>query len=233
MEKLLQKYAPRDDLPLLEAARLGMLPESLKAWHIAWLYFPEKADEKKRTIFCKALNEAVGRGELKADTKEKKRAVRIAMKWIDGRPINPNARDEYETLRYYVIHRDDYKAFLQANNEWPPAPDSLIARWYSEQIADQAPAKVTTPRESDLHELLERTLLTLKPELARWPSAREVWRALQERADTLDIDQILYKIDGDIIEWRSMAGNTNTITYNGVANRLSKIRKKLSEKNHR
>lgn len=94
-----------------------------------------------------------------------------------------------------------------------------------------APKKVI-PRENEMHVLLERVFKILGRELKRAPTAKEVWRGLQDRREEFDTDNIIYKFNGDTIEWRSLARNTKTMTYQAVANRISKIRQKL-EKNHR
>ena len=233
MEKLLQKYASRDNLPLLEAARLGLLPDQLKAWYIAWLYFPEKADEPKRKIFCTVLNEAAARGDLKAELKDKKRMLRMAMK-INGRPINPNARDEYETVHYYVVHRDDYKAFLQANGEWPLAPDTLIARWYEtemheENVASPTRKKKRVPRTNELHQLIEKVFVALWTKTKIMPQAKEVFRELETHTDTYDTGEIIQEIKDDVIYWRSSHGAAPKMAMKAFRNRVSLIRKKYEK----
>lgn len=230
MEKLIQKYATRDDLPLLEAARLGMLPDQLKAWHIAWLYFPEKADEPKRKIFCNALNEAATKGDLKAELKDKKRTVRIAMK-INGRPINPNARDEYETVHYYVVRRDAYKAFLQANGEWPPTAGTLIANWYATEIpqpeiAREAPKK-KAPAPNELHQLIEKVYLTARPKLKRAPNADEILSILKERRAEFDTNKIITEIKGNSIHWNPTDGTLGKpMGRKALQNLISELNKK-------
>jgi hypothetical protein len=92
--------------------------------------------------------------------------------------------------------------------------------------------KKVVPRENEMHVLLERAFKVLNKELKRAPTAKEVWRGLQDRRVEFDTDSIIYKFIGDTIEWRSMARNTKMMTYQAVANRISKIRQKL-EKNHR
>ena len=229
----MQKYAARDDLPLLEAARLGMLPDQLKAWHIAWLYFSEKADEPRRKIFCNALNEAATKGDLKAELRSMQRPVRIAMKF-NGRPVDPDARDEYETLHYYVVNRDDYKAFLQANGEWPPAPDALIARWYETEMPKQdlvsAPLKKNpVPRINALHQLIEKVFLALYTKTKIMPHAKEVFRELEQNTDTYDTGDIIQEIVEDVIYWRSSHGAAPKMAMKAFRNRVSIIRRKYEK----
>lgn len=210
MEKILRRYVRPGSVSLESGAKYGLLPEKLNPQQIARLYFPEKEATADRVAIIAALQEAIESGELKAETREN------------------------QTLRSHSIHRDDYRAFLEANGEWPPAADSPVAAWFAEASGDEAPPeRHPVPRENEMHVLLERTFLLLHDELSRAPSVKEVWRALQERADTLDTDHILYKIDGDTIEWRSMAGHTSVMRFDSAANRLSKIRRKFSGKNHR
>lgn len=97
---------------------------------------------------------------------------------------------------------------------------------------NNAVPKKVIPRENEMHVLLERVFKVLTRELKRAPSAKEVWRGLQDRRVVFDTDNIIYNFNGDTIEWRSLARNTKTMTYQAVANRISKIRQKL-EKNHR
>lgn len=210
MEKILRRYVRPGSVSLESGAKYGLLPEKLNPQQIARLYFPEKEATADRVAIIAALQEAIKSGELKAEAR-----------------VN-------QTFRSYSIHRDNYRAFLEANGEWPPAADSPIAAWFAEVTSDvSAPERQPVPRENEMHVLLERAFLLLHDELGRAPSVKEVWRALQERADTLDTDCILHKIDGDFIEWRSMAGHTSVMRFDSAANRLSKIRKRFSEKNHR
>ncbi len=227
----MQKYAPRDNLPLLEAARLGMLPDQLKAWHVAWLYFPEKADEQKRKIFCNALNEAATKGDLKAELKGKQRPVRIAMK-INGRPINPNARDEYETVHYYIVHRDDYKAFLQANGEWPPTAGTLIANWYGAEIpqpeiAIEASKRKEVAPPNELHQLIEKVYLTARPKSKRAPNADEILSILKERCAEFDTNNIITEIKGNSIHWGPTDGTSGKpMGRKALQNLISELNKK-------
>lgn len=98
--------------------------------------------------------------------------------------------------------------------------------------SNNAAPKKAIPRENEMHVLLERVFKVLNNELKRAPTAKEVWRGLQDRRVEFDTDSIIYKFSGDTIEWRSMARNSKMMTYQAVANRISKIRQKL-EKNHR
>lgn len=234
MEKILRRYVPPGSVSLESGAKYGLLPEKLNLQQIARLYFPEKEATTDRVAIIAALQEAIKSGELKAEMLEHQRLVQTSMLWVDGSKINPDIEDKYQTFRSFRIHRDDYRAFLEANGEWPLPADSPIAAWFAEVSGNESsPEKQPVPRENEMHVLLERAFLLLRDELGRAPSVKEVWRALQERADTLDTDHILYKIDGDTIEWRSMAGHTSVMRFDSAANRLSKIRRKFSEKNHR
>ncbi len=232
MDKLLQKYASRADMPLLEAARLRMLPDKLLVIKIAWLYFPEKADEAKRRLFCTALNEAGTKGDLKAEIISEQKPVRIAMK-INGRPINPNACDEYRTVQYYRIHRDDYKAFLQENGEWPPTPDMLIANWFDLEIpASEALAEAIEDAEdgndslNELGLLFEKVSLTAFPKRKRLPNADEILDVLKERGDDFDSNKIIIKIVGESVHWQPTDGTSPSIAgKKRLQNIVSKIRK--------
>lgn len=234
MEKILRRYVRPGSVFLESGAKYGLLPEKLNPQQIARLYFPEKEATTDRVAIIAALQAAIKSGELKAETIEHRQLVQTSMLWVDGSKINPDIEDKYQTFRSFRIHRDDYRAFLEANGEWPPAADSPVAAWFAEVSGNESPPeKQPVPRENEMHVLLERAFLLLRDELGRAPSMKEVWRALQERADTLDTDHILYKIDGDTIEWRSMAGHTSVMRFDSAANRLSKIRRKFSGKNHR
>lgn len=234
MEKILRRYVRPGSVSLESGAKYGLLPEKLNPQQIARLYFSEKKASADRVAIIAALQTAIKSGELKAETVERRQLVQTSMLWVDGSKINPDIEDKYQTFRSFRIHRDDYRAFLEANGEWPLPADSPIAAWFAEASNQElSPEKQLVPRENEMHVLLERAFVLLHDELGRAPSVKEVWRALQERADTLDTDHILYKIDGDTIEWRSMAGHTSVMRFDSAANRLSKIRKKFSGKNHR
>jgi len=234
MEKILRRYARPGSVSLESGAKYGLLPEKLTLQQIARLYFPDKKATADRVAIIAALQEAIKSDELKAETLEHQRLVQTSMLWVDGSKINPDIEDKYQTFRSFRIHRDDYRAFLEVNGEWPLPADSPVAAWFAEASGDEAPPeRQPVPRENEMHVLLERAFLLLRDELGRAPTIKEVWRALQERADTLDIDCILHKIDGDFIEWRSMAGHTSVMRFDSAANRLSKIRRKFSGKNHR
>lgn len=210
MEKILRRYVRPGSVSLESGAKYGLLPERLNLQQIARLYFPDKKASPDRVAIIAALQEAIKSDELKAETRQN------------------------QTFRSYSIHRDDYRAFLEANGEWPLPADAPIAAWYAEATGNDSPSeRQPVPRENEMHVLLERAFILLRDEFGRPPTVKEVWRALQERADTLDTDHILYKIDGDTIEWRSMAGHTSVMRFDSAANRLSRIRKKFSGKNHR
>lgn len=125
----------------------------------------------------------------------------------------------------FPTERSDYYENLCKAGETPTAPKDATKTLRTAQ-------KEPIPRENEMHVLLERVFRMLSKELKRAPTAKEVWRGLQDRRVEFDTDSIIYKFIGDTIEWRSMGRNTKTMTYQAVANRISKIRQKL-EKNHR
>ena len=232
MDKLLQKYASRDDMPLLEAARLRILPDKLLVMQIAWLYYSEKADEAKRRLFCIALNEAGTKGDLKAEIISEQKPVRIAIK-INGRPINPDARDEYRTVQYYLVHRNDYRAFLEANGEWPPAPSALIANWFELEIpsAEELIEEIEDAEDgeealNELGLLFEKVSLTAFPKRKRLPNADEILDVLKERCDDFDSKKIIIKIEGESIHWQPTDGTAVSVAgKKRLQNIVSKIRK--------
>jgi len=125
----------------------------------------------------------------------------------------------------FPTERSDYYENLFKAGATPTTPKNVTK-------TVSAPQKELAPRENEMHVLLERVFKVLSKELKRAPTAKEVWRGLQDRRVEFDTDSIICEFIGDTIEWRSMARNTKTMTYQAVANRISKIRQKL-EKNHR
>ena len=233
MDKLLQKYASLENMSVMEAARLRILPDQLTVLQIVWLYFPEKADESKRNVLGNALNEAGAKGDLKVEVFSKRKPVRIFMKF-NGRPIDPNAEDVYETVNYYNIHRDDYKAFLQANDEWPPAPGTLIANWF--ELETPSPEKFIEEIEEDEEEdeplselglLFEKVSLTAFPKRKRPPNTDEILDVLKERGAEFDSKSIIIKIEGESIHWQPTDGKAPSIAVKKtLQNIVSTIRKK-------
>jgi hypothetical protein len=151
------------------------------------------------------------------------------MKEIIAEILNPENPEIAEIRRQYVS-ANPLDLILGRSRGFDPRDLHQKPRQFKSPN-DAAPKKVI-PRENEMHVLLERVFKVLGRELKRSPSAKEVWRCLQDRRVEFDTDNIIYKFNGDTIEWRSLARNTKTMTYQAIANRISKIRQKL-EKNHR
>lgn len=230
MEKIIRKYARPNSVPLTAGAKYGVLPQHLTVKQIVALHFPDKQDRSQRLILSNALHEAIKAGELKAETKESRRLIQTSMRWIDGTRVNPNIQDKYQTLHFYRIHRDDYRAFLIASEEWPPVPDSLLAGWWGQESIPSQNVAPLPPRENDIHRLLERTFLLLRDELKRPPQAKEILRALEKDQDKYDPDGIIDEIKADILYWQSTDGNDCQMTLKTLRNRVSIIRKKFNSR---
>ena len=205
MEKIRLKYTAPEDYVLLEMTRMGVLPDTLKIRHIATLYYPDPEDLLKRGTIISVLNEAAKRGDLKATCVEV------------GGP------------HYYTVHRDDFKAFLKANDESLEASDSHIKCWIepNKALLTKIPSQATpTSRTHELHALIEEVFLSLCAETKRLPNVRQVYFALQKQVDDRDI---LHEIRDDVIYWRSSHGGERQMEMKTLRNRVGLIRKKYKK----
>jgi hypothetical protein len=158
MLKILQSYNCDSRIRLDDKARAGTLPDKLYIPQITYLWAGD--DENKRQALDWAISLSVRNKHLNADV-------------VSNETIHiPDTNTEIYLFRDYLIHRDDFKAWLVAKEEWPLPPEALLSKWFCDEKTNN---RGSTKKEKS-------ALL--------WSGARELAREIKKNDDSVTLEQI-------------------------------------------
>lgn len=83
---------------------------------------------------------------------------------------------------------------------------------------------VSTTRESEMHELIERVYLALRKEMQNEPSSKQVMHSIETRQDEFDYASIVQEVKQGEIYWISSRGAEQRMKLSTLQNIVSKIR---------
>lgn len=119
------------------------------------------------------------------------------------------------TSPYYPFRRND------------PGPDFshlFEARKLAQKKEKKADKNKPATRESEMHRFIERIFHALCRELGHEPTSKQVFRAIEERHEEFDVDDIIQEVRAGNILWISSHGNEQRMKLSTLQNIVSKIR---------